>query len=81
MTNTGISEGESNWYVAVRRQGNKLRGWTYWDGSWRLHFDTDGAANGNVGYISATTGVRQTTSPQPRVQLVDASTYANTLTI
>jgi len=81
LDNTGISEGESNWYVAVRRQGNKLRGWTYWDGSWRLHFDTDGAANGNVGYISATTGVRQTTSPQPRVQLVDASTYANTLTI
>lgn len=81
LSNTGISEGESNWYVAVRRQGNKLRGWTYWGGSWRLHFDTDGAANGNVGYISATTGVRQTTSAQPRVQLVDASTYANTLTI
>jgi len=81
FTNTGLSEGATNWYTAVRRKGNKLKGWVYWDSAWRLIFDTDGAANANLGYISARTSVRQTSSVQPRVQLLDAENYDDALTI
>jgi len=81
FTNTGLSQGGTSWYAAVRRKDNQLRGWVYWNSAWRLIFDTDGAANANLGYISAFTNVRQTSSPQPRVQLLNAENYDDTLTM